>query len=287
MWQAAELADATVGSDRAVELARAAWAMGPPRQGEAWGHERLGRYLWASGRLDESQSEFERAASLLTTDDGPEAACVFAGLGQAEFMAGRYESADELSRKAIDLTSTFDADPLAWVVARHVQGSVRNHLGEPDAGVELCRDAFLAAPTAHSRGFCAFLYGVVLLSAGRTQEAINIALDAVAEGHRAGLDRSLGASTDAVAAEGLIRLGRWNEAEAILERHSTDDAVPLGALRVARAGAMVAARRGERDRARTAPRRGQRAPRRRDAPLVPCHGDRRRPSHPRRMGRGG
>ena len=152
MWQAAELAEATVGSDRAVELARAAIEVGPPAQGEAWGHERLGRYLWASGRLEESQAEFERAASLLTGEDGPEAACVFAGLGQAEFMAGRFESADRLSRKAIELTPSFETDPLTWVVARHVQGSVRNHLGEPDAGVELCREAFLAAPTAHSRG---------------------------------------------------------------------------------------------------------------------------------------
>jgi DNA-binding CsgD family transcriptional regulator len=57
--------------------------------------------------------------------------------------------------------------------------------------------------------------------------------------------------TDTVAAEGLIRLGRWNEAEAILARHATYDTVPLGALRAARAGAMVAARRGDRDRART------------------------------------
>lgn len=250
MWQAAELAEATVGSDRAVELARAAAAVGSPAQGEAWGHERLGRYLWASGRLAESQTEFERAASLLTDDEGPEAAGVFAGLGQAEFMAGRFESADRLSRKAIELTPSFVTDPLTWVVARHVQGSVRNHLGEPDAGVELCRDAFLAAPTAHSRGFCAFLYGIVLLSAGRTQEAINVALDAVAEGHRAGLDRSLGGLTDTVAAEGLIRLGRWNEAEAILERRFTDDSVPLGALRLGRARAMLAARRGDGDQAR-------------------------------------
>jgi DNA-binding CsgD family transcriptional regulator/tetratricopeptide (TPR) repeat protein len=250
MWQAAELADATVSSARAVELARAAAAVGPPAQGDAWGHERLGRYLWASGRVEESQTEFEHAASLLTGDVGPEAACVFAGLGQADFMAGRFESADRLSRKAIELTSSVETDPLTWVLARHVQGSVRNHLGEPDAGVELCRDAFLAAPTAYSRGVCAFLYGVVLLSAGRTQEAINVALDAVAEGQRAGLDGNLGALTDTVAAEGLIRLGRWNEAEAILDRHATDDSVPLVALRLGRARAMLAARRGQGDRAR-------------------------------------
>ncbi len=250
MWQAAELADATGGSDRAIHLARAASALGPPPQGEAWGHERLGRYLWLAGCLDESQEQFELAAARLTGDDGPEAARVFAGLGQADFMAGRYESADRQSRRAIELTSTFETDPLAWVVARHVQGGVRNQFGDPDSAVELCRAAFLGAPTAHSRGMAAFLYSGILLSAGDTKEAINIALDAVAEGHRAGMDRSLGALTDTVAAEGLIRLGRWNEAEALLARHSDYDTIPLGALRVAKAGAIVAARRGDRDRAR-------------------------------------
>lgn len=250
LWQAAELADGTVGSERAVELAREAFTLGPPPKGVAWGHERLGRYLWMCGRLEESQTEFERAAAMLTGEDGPEASGVLAGLAQAEFMAGRYESADVLSRRAIAVTTEFAADPLAWVVARHVQGCIRNHLGDADAGVELCRDAFMAAPTAHSRGMAAFLYSVVLLSAGKTQESINVALDAVAVGHRAGLDRSLGGLTDTAAAEGLIRLGRWNEAEAVLARHFAYDTVPMAALRVARAGAMLAARRGDGDRAR-------------------------------------
>jgi hypothetical protein len=83
MWQAAELASGTVGYQRALDMAQAAFKIGPPPQGEAWGHERLGRYLWAAGRLDESRTEFEQAASLLSTNDGPEAARVFAG-GQAE-----------------------------------------------------------------------------------------------------------------------------------------------------------------------------------------------------------
>ena len=31
---------------------------GPPPLGAAWGHERLGRYLWSTGRLEESRVEF-------------------------------------------------------------------------------------------------------------------------------------------------------------------------------------------------------------------------------------
>ena len=51
LWQAAELATSTVGNQRALELARAAFEFGPPPLGAAWGHERLGRYLWSSGQL--------------------------------------------------------------------------------------------------------------------------------------------------------------------------------------------------------------------------------------------
>ena len=90
LWQAAELGSATIGNERACEIAREAFEVGPPPQGEAFGHERLGRYLWSSGRLHESREEFEKAAALLDDKD-PHAAAVYAGLGQAELMAGRYE----------------------------------------------------------------------------------------------------------------------------------------------------------------------------------------------------
>ena len=90
--------------------------------------------------------------------------------------------------------------------------------------------------------FCA-----ALLDDGRNLEAVNAALDEVAEGHLAGLDYSFGGYLDAQAAEGLIRLGRWSEAETTLARHMTYQTLPVGILRVARAGAMLAARRGDTD----------------------------------------
>jgi predicted ATPase len=74
MWQAAELASGTVGNHRAAALARAAFELGPHPRGEAFGHERLGRYLWSSGQLEESRAEFEKAATLLPEDPGPRSA---------------------------------------------------------------------------------------------------------------------------------------------------------------------------------------------------------------------
>ena len=60
--------------------------------------------------------------------------------------------------------------------------------------------------------------GVTLIDAGRYQDAVNEMLDAAADAHLTGLDRSFGGYLDALAAEGLLRLGRWSEAEAVLER---------------------------------------------------------------------
>ena len=76
LWQAADIATSTVGNERAVRLARAAFEHGQPPLGVAWGHERLGRYLWATGRQQESSAEFAKAAALLNDDDGTAAAAV-------------------------------------------------------------------------------------------------------------------------------------------------------------------------------------------------------------------
>ena len=101
LWQAAELASGTASNERAAVLAREAFRHGPPPRGVAWGHERLGRYLWASGHLDESTVEFEAAAALIADEAGSEAAAVYAGLGQAELMLGRYDSAEARARACL------------------------------------------------------------------------------------------------------------------------------------------------------------------------------------------
>ena len=89
-----------------------------------------------------------------------------------------------------------------------------------------------------------------LLDAGKYQDAVNLALDTVADSQLTGLDRSFGGYLDALAAEGLTRLGQWSQAETVLGRHVGVDTLPVAAIRQGRAGAMLAARRGENDRAR-------------------------------------
>jgi len=248
LWQAAELGSATAGNQRAVEVAQAAFEFGPPPQGEAFGHERLGRYLWASGRVEESRAEFEKAAALLGDNDtSPDAAAVYAGIGQAELMAGNYERSAHWCQRVFELIDDPADDPLSWAMARRTLGLGRSHCGHPAEGVELCRDAHTSAPTAQARALAMIYLCAALLDDGRNQDAVNAALDEVAQGHLAGLDHSFGGYLDAQAAEGLLRLARWSEAEATLARHMSYDTLPVGVLRVARAAAMLAARRGDRE----------------------------------------
>jgi DNA-binding NarL/FixJ family response regulator len=233
---------------------------GTPPRGAAWGHERLGRYLWASGQIEESAAEFATAAALLSDKPGPEAAAVFAGLGQAELMLGDYDAAQARSANVFELLSTADADPASWAMARRVTGIVADHRGDPAHGVQLCREAVNAAPNALTRMLAMLYLGVALLDQGAYQEAVNEMLDAAADARLTGLDRSFGGYLDALVAEGLIRLGRWTEAETLLARSEGSEAFALGAMRLALAGGMLAACRGDRTRAQALLAQAQAAP---------------------------
>ena len=245
LWQAAEIATATVGNERALEMAHAAIASGPPLLGAAWGHERLGRYLWATGRQQESAVEFEWAAALLTGDEGADAAAVYAGLGQAELMAGNYAAAQVWCQKVLDLVLDPDDNRLAWGMARRVLGVVRSNQGDPAQGVELCRESAAAAASALGRTFASVYLCVALSDAGEYQAALNAALDAVAEGQLTGTDRGFGCYLDSLAADALVRLGRWAEVAGVIARQPLTDTLPVGLLRLAGVKAMLAARRGE------------------------------------------
>jgi DNA-binding NarL/FixJ family response regulator len=244
-WQVAELASSVVSNQRAAELARAAFAVGAPAQGPAWGHERLARYLWASGRLEESRAEYARAEALLRPDE-PAAAAVFAGLAQDDLMAARYDDAERRALSALAAAGSAAKDPAAWTTAARVLGVVASGRGDPDLAVARCRASVAVAPNTQARALATLYLCVVLLDVGENELAISTALDAVAEGHVSGVDASFGAYVDALAADGLARLGRWSEAEQLLARHASDTTLPIGGLRVARATALIAARRGDR-----------------------------------------
>ncbi|MDO8364756.1 MAG: LuxR C-terminal-related transcriptional regulator [Actinomycetota bacterium] len=249
LWQAADIATSIVGNERAVQLARAAFEHGPPPLGVAWGHERLGRYLWATGRQQESSAEFAKAVARLNDDGGTAAAAVYAGLGQAELMAGNYATAERWCAQVFDVVKVPVDDPLAWGMARRVLGIVRGNQGDPAAGVVLCRESAAAAYSALGRTFANVYLCVALGDAGHYQALLDTALDAVADGQLSGTDRGFGCYLDSLAAEALVRLGRWTEVAGVLARQPIADTLPVGLLRLARVNALLAARCGETERA--------------------------------------
>jgi DNA-binding NarL/FixJ family response regulator len=245
LWQAAELAYSTGFGQRAVELASAAFRAGPPERGSAWGHERLGRYLWTAGRLAESAVEYERAAALVDPDGGDRsAAAVYSGLGQADLLFCRYESAEANCRRALAIIGAPDDGDQVWVDATRVLALVRSYLGYTEEAERLSRAALARAHGSGDRSLAATYLTEVLLHAARFGDAVAVALDEAAAGQRAGLDRSMGGYLSAMAAEGLLRLGCWTEATEVLARLEGIDAVPPTRFRLDLARAQLAARQG-------------------------------------------
>jgi DNA-binding NarL/FixJ family response regulator len=248
LWQAAELATATGDNPRAIELAQTALALGTPPRGAAWGNERLGRYLWAQGELEASAAAYQLAiAQLAADDDSPEAAAVYAGLAQADLMLCRFDTAGEWSRRAIAMTAANADDRTSWVTATHLLGLVYSQRGEHDRAIQLCRAALanadrVAVPVRLLA--CVFLT-MALMAAGRYGEALPPALDGAAEAHRAGLEASYAAYLTGAAAESLVRVGRWQQADAVLGDIAGISPIPIALTRLSAAQALLAARRGE------------------------------------------
>jgi DNA-binding CsgD family transcriptional regulator len=248
LWQAAEMATGSTGNDRAVMLAREAFRWGTPSRGAAWAHERLGRYLWASGEFTSSSDEFRAAAELLTaSDDQPGTALTMAGLAQAELMEANVANAVEWSRRVFERVPSPAEDRPAWVMATRVLGAARSDVGDVLEGVRLCRAAVAAATSAYTRTLATAYLGIVLIEAGEYREAVSVAIDGGSDARLAGLDRSFGAYFDSEAVEGLMRLGRWAEADAVLaHRYAAGmDAFHPGRARVVVTAGVLAARRGD------------------------------------------
>jgi len=90
-----------------------------------------------------------------------------------------------------------------------------------------------AAPNAQSRALSGLCVGVALGDSGEYWAERATAQDPVVEGHLAGLDHGNGCYFDSLAADALVRLGRWTEVAGLLARHPLPDTLPVGRLQLA------------------------------------------------------
>ncbi len=138
-------------------------------------------------------------------------------------------------------------DRPVWVMASRVLGAARADLGDIEAALHWCRAAVAAASTAYTRALATVYLGIVMIQAGLYRDVVGVAIDGGGDARLAGLDRSFGGYFDSEAAEALMRLGRWDDAEAVLvNRYAAGmDAFLHGRARVLVVAAVLAARRGD------------------------------------------
>jgi tetratricopeptide (TPR) repeat protein len=256
---------ASLGGDpgRATTLARRAIALvdaasEPVLAGVL--HDRLARFVWDTGDLAEAFA-VQRAAVRLVPDQQPSAerAQVLAGLGARLQGLCRYHEARRVSEEALAMARAVGAAQPEYI-ALNTLGTVTCTLDDVDEGLALLEEAL---PLAEAHGDAEEqmrsywnLYSTTM-SATRWEEALArfdraaAALRRLGQGHLVpGLQVS--------AADVLHRLGRWDEAERVVEdarrqQVAGEEPVRLWELGVGRGRFKVARAYLERLRAEAAP----------------------------------
>jgi DNA-binding CsgD family transcriptional regulator len=224
--RAAEAAHLAGDADQAVALLAERLDLLEP--GDAAGHDldaallhaRTGRYLVAAGRGGEAAEAFGRATAALPGSGAePERAEVFGGYAWALWTAGDYTGAHEAAGRA--LTSARRAR-LAVEEARALAtlGFSLAYREDAQAGEAALRESIAVAERAgEPAGIVRAHRSLAELLSGPLNEldrGIAIARAGVERARQLGLARSAGAGLLALAANGMFRIGRWDEADATI-----------------------------------------------------------------------
>ncbi|GAA3840991.1 LuxR family transcriptional regulator [Sphaerisporangium flaviroseum] len=191
--------------------------------------ERRGRYLWELGDGDASLRAYDRACEVLAAEP-PSArlAWVLAGHATALMQAGRYRAAIARSEQALRTARQ--------VGARAEEGRALNTMGvaltltgAPDAGISAVREAARIADDTGAledvfRAYANLAF--VLETAGRLEEALEVAQRGVGRSRDLGLELTGGGVLLANAASVLVLLGRWDEAEEVADAARGRDMPP-------------------------------------------------------------
>ena len=220
--RAAETALMTGEEERAITLARDLLArIDEHDQGAeaALVYERLGRYLWMAGREEDALPVYRRAVELMPEDPPSEQlALVLAAEGQALMLCDRTAESNSRCEEALAIAREVGAEAVEAHVLNTMSG---NHagVGEVDRAVEAARQAMAIA-----RRLCiadeihrSYVNGSAALhAAGRVEESIAMAQEGVASAEEFGVERQWGDVLRSEAADRLLQVGRWREAEQLL-----------------------------------------------------------------------
>ena len=208
-------------------------------------HDQLGRYLRAAGRAGEACVVHQRAVAALPDDGAPELVVAGkAGYSEALLEIGAYKKSSAQAGGALERArssglSTAQARLLATL------GFGLAYLGEPEAGLAAVSEGLRVAEASSSpddiayvrQQLCQLLCGPL----NRPEEGVVAARRAAMRLRELGLGHGHGTTVRAIAANALFRIGRWNEATAMIEEALT--VRPSGAaaieLRLARCRILI------------------------------------------------
>lgn len=207
--------------DRSIALLREAIASVDAAQDPvraALVHQQLGRVLFSADRPG-AMEEYEQAVALVPEEPLSSArASVLAGLAQGLMLAGRVGESWRVSQQALDAALAVGNRKIEGS-ARNTNGTVLAALGHGEAGrrqLELALDIARELDDLDDLGRGYVNLSQVLVDLGAWEELVTIGKEALAVTQRLGLDRTHGVYAEYNVVEGLIALGRWDDAVASL-----------------------------------------------------------------------
>ena len=183
-------------------------------------HARHGYLRWTQGDNDGSLAAYERGLALLPKKPPSAArARILGSLAGALLGLGRYDEGRKAASDGVACAEAAGAKS-EEARARNVLGSILVALGDVEEGIaQLEQSADLAAEAGPSdmRVIGPYNLAVNLAMAGRLREAQDAAARGVEAARTEGLQRRYGMDLAALEGDVLTRLGRWDEAAAVMD----------------------------------------------------------------------
>ena len=253
-YEASLAAMLTGRPDRAVEFARVALSLiDRDRETERWAsvNERLARASWVSGSMDDGLAILEATAAALEGSEAtPARARVVAALAGAHMLRGDHATAIVVANAAIVL-ARLAGSPMAEAHALNTLGTSTSLTGRTEEGLRYLSEALAqtkAIPEAYDDlGRCYANLSSVLLIAGRAEDSFEVATAGVTWARSVGAAAGYGRFIAGNAADAAVELGRWDEAEAILDDLLASDAVGVNHIATITIAGRFFARRGRAD----------------------------------------
>jgi DNA-binding CsgD family transcriptional regulator len=210
-------------------------------------HERLGRYAWIAGQGELALEAHRTAVRLIPADPPSEArARALAGFAQILMLGRGYEESRGLAEEAVALARSTGA--------RQIEGHALNtlaedrvHDGEVDTALDELADALRIAREVDNLDDIGRAFGNridVLDVAGRLEEGIALAFEAVEIVRGLGLLTFFGTHYLCNAANLLYKVGRWDESEAAARQAEATGAAGINEILVRELLARLALGRG-------------------------------------------